>query len=74
MAKKTSKSSATSSKGTNKTKPATTESKEDAIRRRAYDLHLERGGAHGSDIDDWLRAEREIHAQNRPKSASRRKK
>lgn len=30
------------------------------IRRRAYQLYLERGGAHGSDFDDWLEAEREL--------------
>jgi hypothetical protein len=30
------------------------------ISRRAYELFLERGGAHGADIDDWLRAEREL--------------
>jgi len=30
------------------------------ISRRAYELFLERGGADGGDIDDWLRAEREL--------------
>jgi hypothetical protein len=30
------------------------------ISRRAYELFLERGGGHGADIDDWLRAEREL--------------
>lgn len=33
---------------------------EERIRRRAYELHLERGGAHGFALDDWLRAEAEI--------------
>ena len=32
----------------------------EAIARRAYELFLERGGAHGNDLDDWLRAEREL--------------
>ena len=32
----------------------------EAIARRAYELFLERGGAHGRDIDDWLRAEQEL--------------
>jgi hypothetical protein len=30
------------------------------IARRAYELFLERGGEHGRDLDDWLRAEREL--------------
>ncbi|HEY3044481.1 MAG TPA: DUF2934 domain-containing protein [Vicinamibacterales bacterium] len=30
------------------------------IARRAYELFLERGGEHGGDLDDWLRAEREL--------------
>ena len=34
----------------------------EAIASRAYDLFLERGGEHGHDIDDWLRAERELRA------------
>jgi hypothetical protein len=33
---------------------------EDEIRRRAYQRYLERGGADGSDFDDWLEAEREL--------------
>jgi len=34
----------------------------DQIRTRAYELYLERGGTHGSDLDDWLTAERELGA------------
>lgn len=30
------------------------------IRIRAYELFEERGGAHGYDVEDWLRAEAEI--------------
>ena len=30
------------------------------IVRRAYDLYLARGCEHGHDVDDWLRAEREL--------------
>jgi len=30
------------------------------IRARAYELFLARGGAHGDDLADWLRAEREL--------------
>ena len=30
------------------------------IRQRAYEIHLERGGVHGWDQDDWLQAERDL--------------
>ena len=30
------------------------------IRERAYELYLQRGGQHGSDTEDWLRAESEV--------------
>jgi hypothetical protein len=30
------------------------------IQQRAYELYLERGGAEGNDIEDWLQAEREL--------------
>jgi Protein of unknown function (DUF2934) len=33
---------------------------EHSIRQRAYDLYLQRGMAHGHDVDDWLRAEAEL--------------
>jgi hypothetical protein len=33
------------------------------IARRAYELYLERGCADGEDLNDWLRAERELHAE-----------
>jgi hypothetical protein len=32
----------------------------DEIARRAYELFLERGGAHGQDWQDWLIAERQL--------------
>ena len=35
----------------------------DEIERRAYEIHLERGASHGSDMDDWLQAERELRAK-----------
>jgi len=31
------------------------------IRRRAYEVYLERGDLPGNEVDDWLRAERELH-------------
>ena len=30
------------------------------IELRAHDIYLERGGAHGQDVEDWLQAEREL--------------
>jgi hypothetical protein len=30
------------------------------IQARAYEIYLERGGGEGSEIDDWLQAEREL--------------
>jgi hypothetical protein len=32
----------------------------EAIALRAYELFLARGAQHGSDLDDWLQAEREL--------------
>ena len=32
------------------------------IELRAYQIYVDRGGAHGQDVDDWLRAERELIA------------
>ena len=33
---------------------------EEQIRRRAYEIYLERGSTPGSEGDDWLVAEREV--------------
>jgi hypothetical protein len=30
------------------------------IARRAHELYLRRGGEHGKDVEDWVRAEREL--------------
>lgn len=35
------------------------------IRLRAFELHLEHGGIHGHELDDWLQAERELQEQYR---------
>jgi DUF2934 family protein len=35
---------------------------DDPIAVRAYDIYVERGRADGSDLEDWLRAEREVKA------------
>ena len=37
----------------------------EAIRQRAYEIHVERGGLHGQNLDDWLRAERELEEKLR---------
>lgn len=37
----------------------------DQIARRAYELWQQRCGKHGSDQDDWLRAERELSGGRR---------
>jgi hypothetical protein len=47
--------------GTNGTiVPAATDVAADAIALRAYQIFCERGGGHGHDVDDWLRAETEL--------------
>jgi hypothetical protein len=30
------------------------------IRQRAFEIYIERGRVHGSDLDDWMQAEREL--------------
>lgn len=30
------------------------------IRQRAFEIHIDRGGIHGCDLEDWLQAEREL--------------
>jgi Protein of unknown function (DUF2934) len=34
---------------------------QEKIRLRAYELYVQRGSQAGSELDDWLRAEAEIH-------------
>ncbi len=66
MPKKTTGTSSTA-KSTNGKAPRTRakarkapERNEEAIRIRAYELFLARDGASGSQMDDWLQAEREL--------------
>jgi len=33
---------------------------QEEIRRRAFEIHIERGGIHGCDLDDWMQAEEEL--------------
>jgi len=32
----------------------------DGIARRAYEIYVQRGGENGKDVEDWLRAEKEV--------------
>lgn len=36
---------------------------DEEIRRRAYQLYVERGEEHGRDLDDWLQAKREFEGE-----------
>lgn len=45
------------------------------IRERAFEIHIERGGIHGCDLDDWLQAERELlEKYNKSNSENTKKK
>jgi DUF2934 family protein len=37
-----------------------TEVSRELVARRAYELYIERGSEHGSDVEDWLKAEEEL--------------
>ena len=46
---------------------------QEKIRFRAYQIYLDRGGEHGRDVEDWLKAERELlkkHKKAQVKAAS----
>ena len=42
---------------------------EEEIRRRAYELYLQRGPSSGSEAEDWLTAEREVRQRYQQQSA-----
>ena len=42
------------------------------IARRAHELYVQRGGEHGKDVEDWLRAERELSDEPVPGPAKTR--
>jgi hypothetical protein len=44
------------------------------IRHRAFEIHIERGGIHGCDLDDWLQAERELQEKYNQVNDGRQKK
>jgi hypothetical protein len=33
------------------------------IRKKAYELHEQRGGQHGRELEDWLEAERTVKTE-----------
>jgi hypothetical protein len=40
--------------------PVANAGRDEDIRRRAYEIYLERGEQPGGELDDWLQAEREL--------------
>lgn len=38
---------------------------EEQVRRRAYELYLQRGGSHGKHAEDWYRAEAELRGRQK---------
>lgn len=50
-------------KPTNGTPATSPEKLVEEIEKRAYEIHLKRGNAPGSDMDDWLKAEKEVKAK-----------
>jgi hypothetical protein len=56
-----------------KESPIETLSLEERIRRRAYEVYVQRGSQSGSELDDWLQAEEEIRqAEELPGNESQR--
>lgn len=45
-------------------KPSPPPTRED-IEQRAYEIYLERSGSEGSEMEDWLEAERELQRRDR---------
>jgi len=44
------------------------------IRQRAFEVYIEHGRIHGSDLDDWMQAERELQEKiQRDRKSSKRK-
>ena len=61
MSLRTSRQSKQPSPGGGKEEPSVVNpAREEEIKRRAYELYLERGEEPGRDLEDWLQAEREL--------------
>lgn len=46
------------------------EPSEQEIACRAHELYLQRGGGHGRDVEDWVRAEEELRYERIVRSAA----
>lgn len=44
------------------------------IRQRAFEIYIERGRIHGSDLDDWMQAERELQEKTQGDRKSSKRK
>ena len=49
-----------STEGEKEERPVVNPAREEEIKRRAYEIYLERGEEPGRDLEDWLQAEREL--------------
>jgi hypothetical protein len=47
-------------------RPAESSPTREEIELRAYQIYMERGGADGQDVEDWLQAERELVERSTP--------
>jgi len=54
-------------------KPKVAQPPHEEIELVAYQVFLERGGAHGHDLEDWLEAERELQKKYTKKPVARKK-
>jgi len=44
-------------------RPFSPEEYVERVRKRAHEIYLARGGTDGRDLDDWLKAEKEVRKQ-----------
>ena len=67
------KSTETAVRAPGKARAATSDPTSEEIQARAYELYLERKGAPGDPLEDWVRAERELRGKNgtKPRKAAR---
>ncbi len=65
MARTASTKSAVSVKPASTTTTQCCSSDKDEIAKVAYKLYLERGGKHGSDVEDWMKAEAIVKAKKK---------
>ncbi|MFH1778099.1 MAG: DUF2934 domain-containing protein [Candidatus Omnitrophota bacterium] len=56
----TRKQNSTAAKSKNRMQDGATGHVEESVKLKAYELFEKRGSMHGSDLDDWLEAERRV--------------